>query len=62
MNCLPRCYKSRFKLAGHSTRLAPPADARAAFDKGAIDAWSIWEPYLSTTELKGHAKSLIDGR
>lgn len=39
----------------------PPADARAAFDKGAIDAWAIWEPYLSTTELKGHAKSLIDG-
>ncbi|MBK0064305.1 MULTISPECIES: aliphatic sulfonate ABC transporter substrate-binding protein [unclassified Acinetobacter] len=39
----------------------PPADARAAFDKGAVDAWAIWEPYLSTTELKGHAKSLIDG-
>lgn len=39
----------------------PPADARAAFDKGAVDAWVIWEPYLSTTEFKGHAKSLIDG-
>ena len=24
-----------------------PADAGAAFERGAIDAWSIWEPYTS---------------
>ena len=24
----------------------PPADARAAFDRGAIDAWVIWDPFL----------------
>lgn len=25
----------------------PPADAAAAFEKGAIDAWMIWEPYYA---------------
>ena len=40
----------------------PPSDARAAFDKKAVDAWAIWEPYLGTAELQGHTKTLIDGR
>ncbi|WP_336931010.1 aliphatic sulfonate ABC transporter substrate-binding protein [Acinetobacter tandoii] len=39
----------------------PPADARAAFDKQSIDAWAIWEPYLSAAEQDAHAKVLIDG-
>lgn len=39
----------------------PPADARAAFDKQAVDAWVIWEPYLGTAELQGHTKTLVDG-
>src|SRR5450631_2115388 len=29
-----------------------PADATAAFVKGAVDAWSIWDPYLALAELK----------
>jgi sulfonate transport system substrate-binding protein len=29
-----------------------PADATAAFAKGAVDAWSIWDPYLALAELK----------
>lgn len=29
----------------------PPADAAAAYAKGAIDAWSIWDPYFAITEL-----------
>src|SRR5882762_8044341 len=33
-----------------------PADATAAFVKGSVDAWSIWDPYLSLAELKDHAR------
>jgi ABC-type amino acid transport substrate-binding protein len=29
-----------------------PADATAAFLKGSVDAWSIWDPYLALAELK----------
>ena len=39
----------------------PPADARAAFDKGSIDAWAVWDPYLSAVELASDVKVLIDG-
>jgi sulfonate transport system substrate-binding protein len=27
-----------------------PADALAAFSRGSIDAWSIWDPYLATAQ------------
>lgn len=37
----------------------PPADARAAFDKQAVDAWVIWDPYLSAAELDSKVKVLI---
>ncbi len=40
----------------------PPADARAAFDKQSIDAWAIWEPYLSAAEQDARAKVLIEWR
>ena len=40
----------------------PPADARAAFDKGSVDAWAIWDPFLAAIELTGHSKVLIDGQ
>ena len=39
----------------------PPADARAAFDQQAIDAWVIWDPFLSVAERDAKAKVLIDG-
>lgn len=38
-----------------------PADARAAFQKGAIDAWAIWDPYYAASELDDHAKVLSNG-
>lgn len=28
----------------------PPADARAAFEKGSVDAWVIWDPFLAAAE------------
>ncbi|MGE9552109.1 sulfonate ABC transporter substrate-binding protein [Erwinia amylovora] len=36
----------------------PPADARAAFQRGAVDAWVIWEPYLSEVETHANARLL----
>lgn len=33
-----------------------PADATAAFVKGSVDVWSIWDPYLALAELKEGAR------
>jgi sulfonate transport system substrate-binding protein len=38
-----------------------PAGARAAFEKGAIDAWAIWEPYRTAAETALSARTLTDG-
>lgn len=38
-----------------------PADARAAFERGAVDAWSIWDPYQAAAEATLGAKILTDG-
>jgi sulfonate transport system substrate-binding protein len=39
-----------------------PADATAAFVKGSVDAWSIWDPYLALAELKENARVIaFDG-
>ena len=38
-----------------------PADARAAFERGAIDAWVIWDPYFAAAEAGGNARVLADG-
>jgi len=37
-----------------------PADARAAFTNDNVDAWVIWEPYLSSAEHDLHARVLAD--
>jgi sulfonate transport system substrate-binding protein len=38
-----------------------PADARAAFEKGAVDAWVIWDPYQAAAEKQLQARTLKDG-
>jgi len=38
-----------------------PADARAAFERGAVDAWSIWDPYLAAAQASLDARVLTDG-
>ena len=40
----------------------PPADARAAFEKGAVDAWAIWDPFLAASEKQVGARILADGK
>ncbi|WP_244432739.1 MULTISPECIES: sulfonate ABC transporter substrate-binding protein [unclassified Afipia] len=38
-----------------------PADARAAFEKGAVDAWVIWDPFQAAAEVATQARTLADG-
>jgi sulfonate transport system substrate-binding protein len=38
-----------------------PADARAAFEQGAVDAWVIWDPYLAAGQAATQARVLVDG-
>lgn len=37
-----------------------PADARAAFERGSVDAWAIWEPYLAAAQQTLKARILAD--
>lgn len=38
-----------------------PADARAAFQRGSVAAWVIWDPFLAAAETQLHARVLRDG-
>jgi sulfonate transport system substrate-binding protein len=38
----------------------PPADARAAFEKGSIDAWVIWDPFLAAAQKTLDARLVAD--
>jgi len=38
----------------------PPSDARAAFEKGSVDAWVIWDPFLASAEKTLDARLLAD--
>jgi sulfonate transport system substrate-binding protein len=38
-----------------------PSDARAAFEKGAVDAWTIWDPFYAATELAIKPRALHTG-
>lgn len=40
----------------------PPADARAAFETGAVDAWSIWDPFLAAGQTQIGAQVIADAR
>jgi len=38
-----------------------PADGRAAFEHGGVDAWVTWEPYVSSGTVLQNAKVLASG-
>ena len=38
-----------------------PADARAAFERGAVDAWVIWDPFQAAAEAATGARTIADG-
>jgi len=53
--------KNGLKYSDITPVFLPPADARAAFEKGAVDAWAIWDPFLAAAEHQGNARQLADG-
>jgi sulfonate transport system substrate-binding protein len=53
--------KSGLKYTDIEPVFLPPADGNAAFEKGEIDAWVIWEPYRTTAEVTFGARTLADG-
>jgi sulfonate transport system substrate-binding protein len=50
--------KGGLALADISAVDLPPPDAAAAFKTGAIDAWTIWDPYLAVAEEDPQARVL----
>ena len=38
-----------------------PADGRAAFERGSVDAWAIWDPYLAAAQAGIRTRVLTDG-
>ena len=39
----------------------PPAEARAAFEQGSVDAWAIWDPFFTVAKRATGARVLKDG-
>jgi sulfonate transport system substrate-binding protein len=44
------------------TAFLPPAEARAAFEQGSVDAWVIWDPFLAAAQTATNATLLADGK
>lgn len=39
-----------------------PADGRAAFEKGAVDAWIVWDPFVSAAQKQSDVRILADSK
>ena len=52
--------KHGLKYADVQSVFLAPADARAAFEKGAVDAWIIWDPFLAAAQKTLQARVLAD--
>ena len=53
--------KNGLKYSDVTPVFLAPADARAAFEKGAVDAWVIWDPFLAAAEKQIGVRQLGDG-
>lgn len=52
--------KNGLKYGDVTPIFLPPPDARAAFEKGAVDAWIIWDPFLAAAQKTLGARHLVD--
>lgn len=54
--------KHGLKYADVQVVFLPPADARAAFERASVDAWVIWDPFLSSAIKTLEARVLADAQ
>ncbi len=54
--------KNGLKYSDVETVFLAPADARAAFERGSVDAWVIWDPFQAAAEKQVEARVLADGK
>jgi sulfonate transport system substrate-binding protein len=52
--------KAGLTLQDVQTVFLSPPDGRAAFVRGAIDAWVIWDPFLAAAQAAGGSRVLTD--
>jgi sulfonate transport system substrate-binding protein len=53
--------KASVKYSEIEPTFLAPADARAAFERGAVDAWVIWDPFQAAAEIAIGARTIADG-
>lgn len=53
--------KEGLKFSDVEPAYLTPADGRAAFEKGAIDAWVVWDPFVAAAQKQANARVLSDG-
>jgi sulfonate transport system substrate-binding protein len=53
--------KAGVRYSDIDTVFLTPADARAAFERGSVDAWAIWEPFFAAAQRQTGARILADG-
>jgi len=53
--------KEGLKLTDVESVFLPPPDANVAFSQGKVDAWFIWEPFVTRAVQKNVGRVLLDG-
>ena len=54
--------KAGLKFSDIDPAYLTPADGRAAFENGKVDAWVTWEPFLTAVERQLPTRTLADGK
>lgn len=52
--------RDKLSFADVDVKYLQPSDARAAFESGKVDAWTVWDPYLSSAKIELKARVLTD--
>jgi sulfonate transport system substrate-binding protein len=53
--------KAGLKFSDIEPAYLTPADGRAAFEKRAVDAWVVWDPFVAAAQKQANARVLSDG-